>query len=317
MRISRRHFLTTPALGGVAAQAFAAVPDPQTGIPTRILGRTGVRVPILLMGGGSRFLKYGNPDAAAEALNRAFDLGVKYIDTGHQYGNGLSEEWVGRVLRTRRKEVFLASKVFERDGDKAMRIVEASLKRLNTDHLDLLNIQGVEDSRDLERIEAPDGVLRVFLKLRDQKVARFLGITSHYNAQTLARALEHHDFDVTQMALNAGKTGWVKNADTSCFEDTALPVALRKKMGVIAMKVFAQERLLGQAPLEKLLYYAWSLPVSAAVVGMPKPEMIEANVALAKAFRPLSREEMRRLSEEVSSKTKLALDRFFRDHVDA
>jgi len=317
MHISRRHFLKAPVLAGVAAQALATVPVPRTGIPTRILGRTGVRIPILLMGGGSRFLKYGTPDAGAAALNRAFDLGVNYIDTGHIYGNGTSEEWVGAVLQTRRKEAFLASKVFERDGDKAMRIVEAALKRLRTDHFDLLNIQGVEDSRDLERIEAPGGVLNAFLKLRDQKVARFLGITSHYGASTLAQALERHDFDVTQMALNAGKTGWVKTADTSCFEDTALPVALRKKMGVIAMKVFAQDRLLGHAPLEKLLYYAWSLPISAAVVGMPKLEMLEANVALAKAFRPLPKEEMRRLSEEVSSKNKLALDTFFRDHVDA
>lgn len=317
MSIARRHFLKASALGGLVAQALAAVPDPKTGIPTRILGRTGIRVPILLMGGGSRFLMYKSADAAAEALNRAFDLGVTYIDTGHEYGNGLGEEWVGRVLETRRKEVFLATKVFKRDGDEAMRTVEAALKRLQTDRIDLLNIQGVENRNDLERIEAPDGVLKVFLKLRDQKVARFLGITSHYDAETLALALERHDFDVTEMALNAGKVGFVKNNSTRCFEDTALPVALRKNMGVIAMKVFGQERLIGRAPLEKLLYYAWSLPVSAAVVGMPKLEMIEANVALAKAFRPLPKEEMRRLSGDVASKNKRALDLFFRNHVDA
>ena len=101
------------------------------------------------------------------------------------------------------------------------------------------------------------------------------------------------------------------------FETIALPVAVRKKMGVLGMKVFAQDALIGQAPPEKLLYYTLSLPVTAAVVGMPKLEHIEENVRLAKAFQPLPREEMKQLSNRLSPAHKEALDRFFRTHIDA
>lgn len=120
----------------------------------------------------------------------------------------------------------------------------------------------------------------------------------------------------TQMALNAAMRGQVKGA-TSSFETTALPVALRKKMGVTAMKIFAQDALVGQAPPEKLIQYSMSLPVAATVIGMPKPEHVEHNVQVARAFRPMPPEEMKRMSGDLSEKNKLALDRFFRDHVDA
>jgi len=102
------------------------------------------------------------------------------------------------------------------------------------------------------------------------------------------------------------------------FEDVALPVARRKKMGVIAMKVFAQEALVGQAPPEKLLYYPLSLPgVTLAVAGMPKFEFIDQNVALAKAFKALPAAEMKQLSSTLADRNKAALDRFFSNHVDA
>jgi aryl-alcohol dehydrogenase-like predicted oxidoreductase len=101
------------------------------------------------------------------------------------------------------------------------------------------------------------------------------------------------------------------------FETLALPVALRKKMGVIGMKVFAQDALIGQTTPEKLLYYTLSLPVAAAVVGMPKLEHIEENIRMAKALRPLPPMEMKRMSGMLSDKNKEALDLFFRSHVDA
>ena len=154
-------------------------------------------------------------------------------------------------------------------------------------------------------------------------MARFIGITSHTDPEVLKTALERHDFDCTQMALNAARAGQAKGISAlgethpHSFESLALPVANRKKMGVIAMKVFAQEGLNGKAPVEKLIRYSLSLPVSAAVVGMPKVEFIEENIAVAKAFRPLPPEEMRQLSGELSGAHKAALDAFFNDHVDA
>ena len=320
MKISRRDFLGTAAITGTAALAAAGE------MPTRILGRTGARVSILAMGGGSRFLMYRDEDKALEALNRAFDLGITYMDTAYSYGNGLSEERIGKVMKTRRKDIFLATKIDARKGDEAQRIVEGGLKRMQTDHLDLIHVHSLTGERDLAAVEAPDGILNVLLKLRDQKVTRFVGITSHTDPVVLKTALERHDFDCTQMALNAaragmrsGKGGMVPNPDLkTSFEDVALPVARRKKMGVIAMKIFAQEALVGQAAPAKLLYYPLSLPgVTLAVAGMPKLEFIDQNVALARAFKPLPAAEMRQLSAGLAARNKVALDRFFGTHVDA
>lgn len=284
-------------------------------MPTRVLGKTGARVSILAFGGGSRFLMYKREESAA-ALNRALDLGITYLDTAEEYGDGESQTRMGEVLRTRRKEVFLASKLTKRDYDGAMRGMEASLKRLQTDHVDLIHVHGLEDAADLEKVSAKGGVYEALLKIRDQKMARFIGITCHSDPEALRTALERHDFDCTQMALNAGQRGMNRHFHTS-FETVALPVAVRKKMGIIAMKVFAQEKLLGQAPPEKLISYALSLPITAAVIGMPTLANLEENIGVAKAFKPLSPEEMRRLSGELSARNKVALDSFFCHHIDA
>jgi aryl-alcohol dehydrogenase-like predicted oxidoreductase len=315
MSISRRKFLEAATLAGLAAPAATAAPTP---LPKRVLGPTGARVSILAFGCGSRFLTY-TEEKGIEALNRALDLGINYIDTAQSYGNGESERRIGQVLKTRRKEVFLATKVESRNGEEALRSVEASLQRLQTGHVDLLHIHSLADDKDLAAIEAPGGVLKVLYKLRDQKVARAIGITCHSDPNVLKTALERHDFDCTQMALNAALAGgfsWNPAPEVS-FQSVALPVANRKKMGVLAMKVFAQGKLAGDAPAEKLLRYSMSLPVAAAVVSMSKLEYIEANVAVARHFKRLPKAEMLELSRDISGKHKLALDRFFRNHVDA
>jgi len=327
MRISRRSFLGTTALGSLAANAaFGAEISKNGALPTRVLGRTGARVSILAMGGGSRFLMYKEEDKALEALNRAFDLGITYMDTAYGYGSGLSETRVGKVLKERRKKdgIFLATKIEARNGAEAARTVEGSLKRLQTDQIDLVHIHSLEDEADLAQIEAKDGILNRLLKFRDEKAIRFVGITCHNDPTVLATALERHDFDCTQMALNAAMVGMksghgmeINEAMKTSFETVALPVALRKKMGVIAMKIYAQEGLTGDAPAEKLLYYSLSLPVSLAVVGMPSLDFIEQNVQLARAFKPLPKSEMQQLSGTLAAKHKMALDRRFANHLDA
>ena len=328
MRISRRSFLGTTALAPLAANLAAGTEIGKTGsLPKRALGRTGAHVSILAMGGGSRFLMYKDEDKALEALNRAFDLGITYMDTAFGYGNGLSETRVGKVMAARRKKdgIFLATKIEARNGDEAARTVEGSLKRLQTDQIDLVHIHSLEDEADLAQIEAKDGILNRLLKFRDEKAIRFVGITCHNDPTVLATALERHDFDCTQMALNAalagmkgGKHGMeINEAMKTSFETVALPVAVRKKMGVIAMKIYAQEGLTGEAPAEKLLYYSLSLPVSLAVVGMPSLDFIEQNVQLARAFKPLPKSEMQQLSGTLAPKHKMALDRRFANHIDA
>ena len=324
MSISRRRFLESAAAGALIASASGAEAEKKMALPVRTLGRTGARVSILAMGGGSRFLSYSDEDKALEALNLALDSGITYMDTAYAYGKGLSETRVGKVMKTRRKDVFLATKVPERNGDKARAIVEGSLERLQTDQVDLVHIHMLTTEEDLAAIEAKDGVLNTLLKMRDEKLTRFIGITCHTDPYVLKTALERHDFDCTQMALNAalvgmktGTDGMVINEQSRpSFQTVALPVAVKKNMGIIAMKVFAADGLAGQAPPEKLLYYSLSLPVSLAVVGMPKLNLIEENTRMARGFKRMSKPEMDELSGALSGKNKAALDLYLKNHVD-
>ncbi|HYW45465.1 MAG TPA: aldo/keto reductase [Bryobacteraceae bacterium] len=312
MPISRRDFLGSAALGAVAAPLVSAA-----GMPMRALGRTGTNVSILAFGGGSRFVQYGE-EKGIQVLNHALDLGITYIDTADSYGtNGESQVFIGKVLKARgRKGLWLASKIGPRKYDDFLRTLDVSLKRLQVDHVDLLHIHALMGPDDLEAVSAKDGAYAAAVKARSQKMARFIGITCHAYPDVLKTALERHDFDCTQMALNAAMRGQVAGA-TSSFETTALPVALGKKMGVTAMKIFAQDALVGQAPPEKLIQYSMSLPVAATVIGMPKPEHLEKNIQVAKAFQPMPAGEMKRFSTELSAKNKMALDHFFRHHIDA
>jgi uncharacterized protein len=325
MSISRRKFLESTAAGALAAGSLSAA-KAGSDMPTRVLGKTGAHVSILAFGSGSRFLMYKEEDQAIQAVHKAMDSGITYIDTADDYGKDhLSEQRIGKAIRGRRDGLFIATKLSSRDPEKSFPIVEASLKALGTDHLDLLHIHSLLMEDDLARLEAKGGVLDQLHKIRDQKMTRFIGITSHTDPATLKTALERHDFDCTQMALNGaligmknGKGGMVPNeAIKTSFETVALPVANRKNMGVIAMKVMAQDALIGPAEPAKLMYYSLSLPVSAVVIGMPKVEHIEENCRLAKAFKPLSAPEKRKLSDELSTKYKAQLDEFFSHHVDA
>ena len=327
--LSRRHFL-----GGSIASAAACTtgpqgqgdgPSPGAPIPLRQLGRTGAEPSILAMGCGSRLGMYEEEARAVEALHLALDLGITYLDTAQSYGGGNSETWVGKVMAARRDEVFLASKIRVRGYDEALRETEAGLKRLQTDQIDLLHIHSLGDDEDLAQIEA--GSLRALMELRDQGVCRFAGITSHTHPDVLATALRRHDFDCTQMALNAGRQGRSRNArdpvesaPEDSFEAVALPVALDKGMGVLAMKVTGQDALVGEdegrTSVDMLLRYALSLPVTSAVVGMPTLEMLRENVEIARNYEPLPAEDMARLGSRLSAANKLALDRHFCCHED-
>ncbi|MCC6589209.1 MAG: aldo/keto reductase [Bryobacterales bacterium] len=327
MAITRRTFLEAVPLGTLSAAyaALGAAVDGKSGMPTRILGKTGARVSVLGFGCGSRLLSYNDEGKAVEALHKGMDLGITYIDTAFGYGGGKSETWVGKAIQGRRKDLWLVTKMQDRKGDDAMRTMEGSLKRLGVDQVDLVHMHALLGPDDLAKAEAPDGLIKALYKMRDQKMARFIGVTSHFDPMTLKTALERHDFDCTQMALNAALSGMTNGKGKmimnrtlpNSFEHQALPVALKKKMGVTAMKLYAQEGLVGAAPLDKLMGYALSLPVAAGVVGMPQLDYIDENIKMAKAFKPLSKGEMKDLSVNLSREHKARLDRFFADHVDA
>src|ERR1700758_3771697 len=301
--ISRRQFLENLGLGTAAGTSLLLLKDVAGArsatdlIPSRTLGRTGAKVSILAFGCGSRFLMYKDVDSASAILNRAIDSGITYLDTAFSYGDGESETRVGSVMASRRKEVWLATKIPDRTRDEFLRRLEASLKRLQTDHVDLVHIHSLGQADDLEKIEAKDGALKGLMEAREQKMARFAGMTSHTNGEVMAKAIERHDLDCVQMALNASRNGR--------FEELALPAANAKKLGVIAMKVTGQEFLVGdgagKADMNSLLRYSMTLPVTTAVVGMPKPEMLAHNVETARAFSPLTDMEKDHLRQQLNN----------------
>jgi uncharacterized protein len=301
--LSRRRFLEQIGVGTAAGVGLSLLNDfaeahvpAASALPSRTLGRTGATVSILAFGCGSRFLMYEEEEKATAALNHAIDLGITYLDTAYSYGDGKSETRVGKLMPARRKEVWLATKIPDRTRDQFLRRLEGSLKRLRVDHVDLLHIHSLGKPEDLEKIEASNGALKGLLEAREQKMTRFIGMTSHTSGEVMARAVERHDLDCVQMALNASRNGR--------FEELALPAAKRKNLGVIAMKVTGQEFLLGsgagKTDIDSLLHYSLSLPVTTAVVGMPQLDMLEHNIQVARNFSTLKDEEMQRLRQLVS-----------------
>jgi uncharacterized protein len=312
--LTRREFLETAALSAAVTSLIPAAGSAAGTLPKRRFGRSGLQVSILAFGCGSRFLAYSDEQIAVGVLSNAIDQGITYVDTAVGYGNGESERRVGLLMKTRRKDVVLATKIPEsaRDRDSALRVVEASLKRLQTDHLDVLHIHSLTDEADLGQIQSANGVLKALYELRDQKVTRCIGMTSHTDGRVMARAIAESDLDCVQMAMNPARANH--------FEELALPQAVKKDLGIVCMKVTAQEQLVGSGPgraaMEALLRYALSLPVSAAVVGMPKPAFVTENIALARAFQPLTPEEQDRVRRQVAP-AQAAVSAYFSDHADA
>lgn len=314
-RTSRRKFLKNLTLATAAGVTLPVREAPARAksatLPRRTLGGTGAQVSVLAFGSGSRFLMYEEEDQALEALTLALDGGINYIDTAVSYGNGKSESRIGQLMPTRRKEIFLATKIQDRTRDGFRRDLEASLKRLRVDQLDLLHIHSLGREDDLRKVEAPDGVLQELYRAREQKLTRFIGITSHTDGPTLARALERHDFDCTQMALNPSLFNG--------FEEHALPVARKKNLGIIAMKVTAQGKLLGEGPgltdVESLFRYDLSLPVATVSFGMPKIEFIRHNLKVARNFNPLTEAEAQGLQVKLAP-SRRAMEEYWAHHVD-
>jgi aryl-alcohol dehydrogenase-like predicted oxidoreductase len=261
-------------------------------IPQRQLGKTGFSVPILAVGGGSAFMAMSDEEAE-RFLWRALELGLTYWDTAHSYGNGGSETRMGRVLKTERKRVFLATKTAARTYDEAMRQVELSLKRLQTDHIDLIQMHNWQTNDDPAAIGEKDGVLTALRKLRDEKVVRFIGLTGHTTPEGMRKVLElYDDIDTVLMPINPAQPD---------FETTIVPIAQKKGVAVLAMKVTGRRSLLGKTEATELLRYAWSAPIATAVVGMTGIKILEANFQLALQFEPMSEPERVKLRQRMVS----------------
>ncbi len=190
-----------------ATAAFPPLPaniNTLAAMPTRNLGKTGYKVGIFSLGGQAALEKPNNFDAAVPIIERALDLGVNYIDTSSIYGGPQrwSEQYVGRVMKTRRQDAFLATKTKERTRDGSLRMIEKSLVLLNTDHIDLWQLHDIGLPEDVNAVFAKGGAMEALLEMQQQKVVRFLGVTGHYRPEALIDAVEppplRHHPDVSE-----------------------------------------------------------------------------------------------------------------------
>jgi len=321
--MDRRQFIRSStaaiALAGAGVRLSAAGESvPQSGkptIPRRTLGKTGEKIPVLILGGVAAMK---DPPTAsfhpAQLAEAALNAGINYFDTAAGYGDGQSERNYGEVLATRRKEVFLATKTGDRSYDGALRGVEASLKRLRTDRVDLLQVHGVSAKEDFARWDKPDGVMKALHKLREEKVTRFIGVTGHEDAEAMRRAIELFDFDTVLTTFNP-------TARRLPFQQIVLPVAQKKGMGILAIKVMGggfgslavgnpikndqdkfwyHDQAPSQAQAGTLIRYVLGLPISAAVVGMGSLEQLRVNVAAVCEGRPLDEAQRKELESRMA-----------------
>jgi hypothetical protein len=280
-------------------------------LPKRILGRTGVEVSVLALGGvsgmGMKPTAEFNP---ADLANAAIDAGITYLDTAPGYSNGQSELNYGSVLAKRRNEVFLASKTLSRTYDGTMREVEESLKRLQTDHYDLFQVHSVLDKEDVSLWSKPDGMMKAFYKLRDEKVTRFIGVTGHESADAMNRAIDMYDFDTILTTFNPvpRRLPW---------RESVLQNAIKKNMGIIAMKVMGGgggalvagnppknvngnwywDETPHQAVPSDLIRYVLGLPLTCVNIGMKSIKELEINVAAVRDMKPYTKEEQLNLEK--------------------
>jgi hypothetical protein len=276
-------------------------------MPTRNLGKTGYSVGIFSLGGQAAIEKPDNEAVAVPIVERALDLGVNYIDTAARYGSGVSQRYVGQVMKRRRGEAFLASKTHDRTRDGSLKLLEESLKVLQTDHLDLWQLHNLSRMDQVDEIFAENGAVKALVQARDQGLVRFVGITGHADPAVLLEALRRFPFDTLLLALNAADRHHLS------FAESLLPAAVEREMGIIGMKIPARGRLLsnwtptteGAGPADKAqkprpgtlnmreaMRYVLSLPVSTVIIGCDSVPQLEENVALAREFRPLSTAQM-------------------------
>jgi len=339
---SRREFLKKSSVLGAAVVAGASAaadtttsrslpplpanPLTEKAMPTRNLGRTGYRVGIFSLGGQAAIEQANNEAVAVPIIERALDLGVNYIDTAAMYGGAgrWSQKYIGEVMKRRRNQAYLASKSHDRTRDGSLKLIEESLKLLNTDHLDAWQLHHIDSQDDVDKIFGKGGAIEAFQEAKEQKMVRFLGVTGHRDPDLLIQCLQRFDFDQVLMAVNAADKHHLS------FMEKLLPLAVEKQLGIIGMKIPARGRILsswkpedhkqpgweGEAPLpgtllmKEALYYVLSLPVSTVIVGCDTIAQLEENVQLARDFTPLSERQLAALTQKTEPVARQAL--FFR-----
>lgn len=302
---SRREFVqragAAVSVAALAKQVLAQTSSASaTGMPTRVLGRTGQRVSIVCLGGWH----IGSVKDDAESvriMHAAIDDGLTFFDNAWDYHDGHSEEVMGKALAMdgKRAKVFLMTKNCERDYAGSMKNLEDSLRRMKTDHLDLWQFHENNYDNDPDWVFEKGG-MKAALEARKQGKVRFIGFTGHKDPRIHLKMLaKPHAWDTAQMPIN------VCDAFFRSFQKEVVPVCLRKNVGVIGMKGLAgggtQGRLIEELGLtsDECYRYSLSLPVTAQVMGITSMEQLKADVALARSFKPMTLAEMNALRARV------------------
>jgi aryl-alcohol dehydrogenase-like predicted oxidoreductase len=265
-------------------------------IPQRPLGRTGATVSALGCG-GHHLGDFKTVEGAIRLVHEAVDAGITFFDNCWEYWNGRAEDWLGLGLKGRRDKVFLMTKVCThgRSAALAMKMLGESLRRLQTDHLDLWQVHGVSFDNDPELAYAKGGVLEALDKAKQQGKTRFVGFTGHKDpAIHLDMIRRGYPFDTVQMPLNC------LDASFRSFEKQVLPELNKRGIAALGMKPMggtASAIKKGLVKAEEMLRYAMSLPVATTISGMDSLDVLQQNLRVARGFTPMSDAEMQSLRD--------------------
>jgi aryl-alcohol dehydrogenase-like predicted oxidoreductase len=286
MKISRREFIKKTSTAIIGA-GLVGIKGSSAEIEKRELGKTGLKVTILGLG-CAQIGALRNFKLAIEIIETAIDLGINYIDTASTYGD--AEEKVGEVMKSRRNEVVLATKTLQRDKESSWREINTSIERLKTDYVDILQIHSVNTMAELDKITSKNGSLYSVIKAKEQGLCKHIGITGHTRPEVIKEALNRFDFETVLVPLSS------VDKLLNDFGDVIFPVAKKKNVGVIAMKVLSDGRVTDF--VEDSLRYVFSLPISTAIVGVKSIAELKQNVEIAKNFVPMTKKEIDALIEK-------------------
>ena len=307
MSRSRREFVKAAAAGLAAGAASAKTLGE---IPKRTLGKTGLEMSIIGLG-GARTGNLRDEKQALDTIRHCYDLGINYFDTAAAGAYGISQKRYGLALADVRDKIYLGTKTRHRTRAHAELDLNQSLSNMKTDHLDLYQVHNVMHQEDLDFIFGPRGVMEMIEAAKKAGKIRYVGVTGHMDPRVLAKAIRMYDFDTVLIPLSVTDGA---NQELS-FERTTLPLAQEKGMGVIAMKTTGAGGLVEKkiAPLDDCLNYAWSLPISTAILGCTTVEQVEADVRLAVSHRKLNSDRMSALRTRYASVDFAALEPWKKD----
>ncbi|MFW5640857.1 MAG: aldo/keto reductase [Thermodesulfobacteriota bacterium] len=298
-RLTRRGFIKQALAWAGAAILPKKLWASAEGVPKRSLGNTGEKVSILGLGGW-HIGSIQEDQTAIRLIRHAVDQGVTFMDNAWEYHHGRSEELMGRALKDGyRKRVFLMSKHHGRKDKKtALQHLEESLKRLNTDVIDLWQFHEIIYDDDPDMIFSRNGAIEAAYEAQKAGKVRFIGFTGHKDPRLFLEMLAH-DFpwNTVQMPVN------ILDAQFRSFQKEVLPKLQERNIGVIAMKTLGSGHLLktGLVKPEECLNYAWSQPVATIVSGIDSMSVLEKNIRLARRFSPMSEKAQQQLLEKTRS----------------